>query len=974
MTRGSSKRVFGLAILFTSLILISSSFGQTGVSIDHVDGEAAPGILGTNIPIVFHIRINNQFDTILAAANGFRIYTTDGADWDTTVADWTGAITTAMWDQQFINDFSHSTDGLNADTIGFGGTAIGGTGVPFLFNDIVWTITIGPFSKSNHGKTIVIDSCYYSGAEWRWSLVGGGGVDPFWTGPYGYMIDSTYDDIDGDGVLPPDDNCPTVANPGQEDDDIDGFGNPCDNCPSVANAGQDDADGDGIGDSCDTCTDTDNDGFGNPGYAANTCALDNCPTIYNPLQGDLDLDGIGDVCDPMTDLTFDEEAEEEDADVFSMKSADLNRDNFTDLIYCGGTNQPGLFIKWGQTGGTFLPAVQCYNFHNAALAVDYVNNDNQRDIIAATVDTIFILLNDSTMMCSNWTVVKIPYPNPVFERGAFMTDPPIPSISTGYFNDDSKLDFFVSPNALMFGDGNGNISQTATAPTVATSIIKGDFDNDGFNDLLSVENDSAKLLLNDGIGNYLLSIATFVDTGYITIPVDNAVADLDRDCNLDFVVVTPNVDSSSQSLLTFGYGDGLGGFDEYDALIIDGLVQDILVIDIDRDNILDVLASNASFQRVEIYRGNGDRTFDAPELFSTAAAGDAAFSLDAADFNNDGQPDFLTAGSGSDSGNVLLTSSNLADTPVLPDEMVVVGLTNVTMEITNPLGYSISEQGQTIAGADITRYDTDGDDTLDEQITDNNLLAGDYTLKFFIRPEFDSGGSVIVPTNSSVRIDGSQQLQILLNYDLTSSKRRGSRAPGCATDSIVLKFHPDYADTTFMKPKYGIETNTNQPGFNWNNLFPGKSAFIEKYDIQMDTLLDFADPFFEDSTLTEPTLCGPAMGEGSIYYWRVRAYDGISWTDFSNPLVAFIGGGCCISTRGDLNDDGDECNILDLTFIVDVIFRGGPKPNCYEESDVNADCVSHNILDLTFAVDRLFRFGPPPPDCPTPIVSKKLSY
>ena len=121
-------------------------------------------------------------------------------------------------------------------------------------------------------------------------------------------------DDDNDGVPDVSDNCQFIANPGQENNDGDALGDACDsdddddgipdlsdNCPFKANPGQQDADGDGIGDSCDVCTDLDGDGFGNPGYPANTCQIDNCPAIANPDQVDTDGDGLGNSCDPDDD-------------------------------------------------------------------------------------------------------------------------------------------------------------------------------------------------------------------------------------------------------------------------------------------------------------------------------------------------------------------------------------------------------------------------------------------------------------------------------------------------------------------------------------------------------------------------------------------------------------------------------------------------------------------------------------------------
>ena len=112
-------------------------------------------------------------------------------------------------------------------------------------------------------------------------------------------------DTDGDGYGDPGfpantcdlDNCPTVFNPDQEDSDGDAVGDSCDNCLAYYNPDQEDADEDGVGDSCDTCTDLDGDGFGDPGFPANTCDLDNCPDIYNPDQENADGDSTGDSCD-----------------------------------------------------------------------------------------------------------------------------------------------------------------------------------------------------------------------------------------------------------------------------------------------------------------------------------------------------------------------------------------------------------------------------------------------------------------------------------------------------------------------------------------------------------------------------------------------------------------------------------------------------------------------------------------------------
>jgi Zn-dependent metalloprotease len=122
--------------------------------------------------------------------------------------------------------------------------------------------------------------------------------------------EDTRNDLDGDFIPNRIDNCPTVANPGQEDPDGDGKGNACDNCDNHFNPGQEDMNNDGEGDACDD--DVDGDGCKNNvdqhptsgvarsgSYVSATC---------NPRGGDIyaseafhhDSDGIRD-CEDLDD-------------------------------------------------------------------------------------------------------------------------------------------------------------------------------------------------------------------------------------------------------------------------------------------------------------------------------------------------------------------------------------------------------------------------------------------------------------------------------------------------------------------------------------------------------------------------------------------------------------------------------------------------------------------------------------------------
>ena len=116
------------------------------------------------------------------------------------------------------------------------------------------------------------------------------------------------------------------------DSDSDGIADPQDNCPDVLNPGQEDADGDRVGDICD-----------------------NCPDVHNDLQLDYDGDGAGNLCDPDDDddgWLDDEDCSRLDESVWSAPSEAqslliaLRVDRLTADLTWSAPGQPGCIAPW----------------------------------------------------------------------------------------------------------------------------------------------------------------------------------------------------------------------------------------------------------------------------------------------------------------------------------------------------------------------------------------------------------------------------------------------------------------------------------------------------------------------------------------------------------------------------------------------------------------------------------------------------
>ncbi|HEX2897606.1 MAG TPA: M14 family zinc carboxypeptidase [candidate division Zixibacteria bacterium] len=65
---------------------------------------------------------------------------------------------------------------------------------------------------------------------------------------------------------------------------------------------------------------------------------------------------------------------------------------------------------------------------------------------------------------------------------------------------------------------------------------------------------------------------------------------------------------------------------------------------------------------------------------------------------------------------------------------------------------------------------------------------------------------------------------------------------------------------------------------------------------------------------------------------------------------------------GDIDGNGQFQGIVDLNYLINRIFRGGPLPPIPQAADVNGSGGDANIIDLNYMVNYVFRGGPAP-DC-----------
>jgi len=178
--------VLSLGVLAV-LLSAGAAFAGTGlIAIDHINGlyRGDSVLAGENLRIV--IKMDNTATNNYGVgekcdvAAGFRIHSTDGAMWDSTVLDTTMEVDGAQQNKFLllfsitgvIGSYNLGDGGPTPDTVG---TLQAGKGtkpleqLPITWDDSVFVVNVYFHDKTSAGKHICIDSAFFGmGGTWSW--------------------------------------------------------------------------------------------------------------------------------------------------------------------------------------------------------------------------------------------------------------------------------------------------------------------------------------------------------------------------------------------------------------------------------------------------------------------------------------------------------------------------------------------------------------------------------------------------------------------------------------------------------------------------------------------------------------------------------------------------------------------------------------------------------------------------------------
>jgi hypothetical protein len=315
----------------------------------------------------------------------------------------------------------------------------------------------------------------------------------------------------------------------------------------------------------------------------------------------------------------------------AIAQADFNGDGITDVVVDSTTGY-STQVLLGNGNGTFQPLAPIIvsGIPRGLTAVD-VNGDGRPDFVVTDSSTrrVGVLLGngDGTFQ-----------PERTFAVGF----EPI-AVAVADVNGDGKPDLAVvnqndSNVSVLLGNGNGTFQSQRTFPAFEdpNSVAVADVNGDGIPDLIvsNPVNATTSVLLGNGDGTFRTEQLPSLGT---TSEWDVAVGDFNADGSADLVV------ASNPIAVFLGNGNGTFGPAQTYATTQQYGAYSVAVADVNGDGKLDIVETGQLDNSVEVLLGNGNGTFQAPQVVATSTSQPRGFVI--ADLNGDGRPDLAIADS-----------------------------------------------------------------------------------------------------------------------------------------------------------------------------------------------------------------------------------------------------------------------------------------------------------------------------------------
>jgi len=318
-----------------------------------------------------------------------------------------------------------------------------------------------------------------------------------------------------------------------------------------------------------------------------------------------------------------------------------------------GTFAPGVYYSVGTESVTNTNA----DVFPLAVAIADVNGDGKPDIVSSNVNG-----GDVTILLGNGDGT-LNVPTAGYSTGGF----PRTSALVADFSGDGFADIIVPDENFSFaflrgyGDGTFQAAQDFFAPVsdnnwaYATTIASGDFNGDGYPDLVVGNTRDLKI----GVTVYLAkpdgSLMPGVNIGSGGGLEGVVVADFNGDGNLDFAAVNFNNNGAGDVQVYLGYGNGTFNEGAPYPTGSNG-ASTLITADFNKDGHPDLAVLNTNNNNVSILLNDGTGGFLAPVTYSVTAD---AQGIATADVNGDGVLDLVVTGrSATGAISVLLGNAN----------------------------------------------------------------------------------------------------------------------------------------------------------------------------------------------------------------------------------------------------------------------------------------------------------------------------